>query len=155
MNFKIVKVGRAQDNDIVLTHSSVSRYHCELFYDGEGNVFLTDKNSVNGTFVNGRRVTSSVQLQPNDIVKPGLDVPLRWRNFNSYEQTGGSKASYTSGTEANEPALQQNQYSSNKKMNSSLKTVLITLFVIIGLVGIFFIINEYVISDGKPAVVDH
>ena len=155
MNFKIVKVGRAKDNDIVLTHSSVSRYHGELFYDGEGNVFLTDKNSVNGTFVNGRRVTSSVQLQPNDIVKPGLDVPLRWRNFNSYEQTGGSKVSYSSGTEANEPALQQNQYSSNKKMNSSLKTVLITLFVIIGLVGIFFIINEYVISDGKPAVVDH
>jgi len=155
MNFKIVKVGRAKDNDIVLTHSSISRYHCELFYDGEGNVFLTDKNSVNGTFVNGRRVTGSVQLEPNDIVKPGLDVPLRWRNFNSYEQTGGSKASYTSGTEANEPALQQNQYSTNKKMNSTLKTILITLFIIIGLVGIFFIINEYVISDGKPAVVDN
>ena len=44
MSFKIIKVGRAKDNDIVLTHSSVSRYHCELFYDGNGNVFLTDKN---------------------------------------------------------------------------------------------------------------
>jgi len=83
MNFKIIKVGRAKDNDIVLTHSSVSRYHCELFYDGNGNIFLTDKNSLNGTYINGRRISTSVQLQPNDIVKPGADFPLRWKNFDS------------------------------------------------------------------------
>ena len=62
MSFKVVKVGRAKDNDIVLVHASVSRYHCEFFYDAEGNVFLTDKNSENGTFVNGLRISDSVKL---------------------------------------------------------------------------------------------
>lgn len=154
MSFKIVKVGRAKDNDIVLTHASVSRYHCELFYDAEGNVFLTDKNSANGTFVNGRRINGSVQLEPNDIVKPGLDVPLRWRNFNSYEQTGGNQVSYSGGTQAFEPAIPAQEYAAQRKMNSTLKTVLITLSVIALLGGLWFVINEYVLGDGKPPVVD-
>ena len=50
MSYKLVKVGRAKDNDIVLTDASVSRYHCEFFFDESGNVFLTDKDSSNGTF---------------------------------------------------------------------------------------------------------
>jgi hypothetical protein len=154
MSFKIVKVGRAKDNNIVLTHASVSRYHCELFYDGQGNVFLTDKNSANGTFVNGRKISGSVQLLANDIVKPGLDVPLRWRNFDSYEQTGGNQVNYSSGTAANEPAYSSNQYSAPKKMNGVLKTVLITLSVIVVLGGFWFLFNEFVLGDGKPPIVD-
>lgn len=154
MSFKLIKVGRAKDNDIVLTHASVSRYHCELFYDAEGNVFLTDKNSANGTFVNGRRINGSVQLEPNDIVKPGLDVPLRWRNFNSYEQTGGNQVSYSGGTQAHEPAISAQHYSGPKKMNSTLKTVLITLSIIAALGGLWFVVTEYVIGDGKPPIVD-
>ena len=63
MNFKTIRIGRASDNDIVLIHPSVSRNHLELFYDGEGNVFLTDLNSANGTFVNGQRIVGSVQLK--------------------------------------------------------------------------------------------
>ena len=81
MNFKTIRVGRAIDNDIVLDHPSVSRNHLELFYDADGNVFLTDLNSANGTFVNGQRIKNSVQLKPNDIVKAGICAPLRWRNF--------------------------------------------------------------------------
>jgi hypothetical protein len=154
MSFKIVKVGRAKDNDIVLSHASVSRYHCELFYDGQGNVFLTDKNSANGTFVNGRKISGSVQLLANDIVKPGLDVPLRWRNFDSYEQTGGNQVNYSGGTAANEPAYSSNQYSAPKKMNGALKTVLITLSVIVALGGFWFLLNEFVLGDGKPPIVD-
>lgn len=154
MSFKIVKVGRAKDNDIVLTHSSVSRYHCEFFYDDQGNIFLTDKNSANGTFVNGRRILESVQLQPNDIVKPGVDVPLRWRNFNSYDQTDAHQVDYSAGTEANEPLQYPNEFSAPKKMNGTLKTILITFSVIIVLGGLWFVLNEYVIGDGKPAVVD-
>lgn len=154
MSFKVIKVGRAKDNDIVLTHSSVSRYHCELFYDGEGNVFLSDKNSANGTFVNGRSISDSVQLQTNDIVKPGLDVPLRWKNFNFYEQNGGNQGDYSGGTEASEPSYASNQYHAPKKMNSTLKTLLITLSVIVALGGLWFVVNEYVIGDGKPAIVD-
>jgi hypothetical protein len=154
MSFVLVKVGRAKDNDIVLTHASVSRYHCELFYDAEGNVFLTDKNSANGTFVNGRRIFGSVQLEPNDIVKPGLDVPLRWRNFNSFKETGRSNGSLMDGTQVDEPVLPGRNQIEQKKINSPLKTVLITLSIIAFVVGLWFVLNEFVLGDGKPPVVD-
>jgi hypothetical protein len=154
MSFKIVKVGRAKDNDIVLTHASVSRYHCELFYDAEGNVFLTDKNSANGTFVNGRSIRGSVKLDANDIVKPGLDVPLRWRNFNVYEQKGMAHPFNSAVNESKDSSIPAQYYPAPKKMNSTLKTVLITLSIIAVLGGLFFVLNEYVIGDGKPAIVD-
>ena len=155
MSFKIVKVGRAKDNDIVLTHASVSRYHCEFFYDGEGNVFLTDKNSANGTFVNGRRITESVLLQSNDIVKPGLDVPLRWRNFNSEEQFNDIKFNNRTAEGTSNNIVNNPHYGFPKqKMNGTIKTVAITLLAIAVLIGLGFIVNEYVLGDGKPPVVD-
>ena len=156
MSFKIIKVGRAKDNDIVLTHSSVSRYHCELFYDGNGNVFLTDKNSANGTFINGRRISSSVQLQPNDIVKPGLDVPLPWKNYESNVQSSGTQVNQSDGIKTNDPVYSEHQYNAPKKMNGILKTVLITfaILAIPFLGGLWYVINEYVINDVKPEIVD-
>ena len=39
MNFKTIRVGRAKDNDIVIDEVSVSRFHLEIFFDAEGNVF--------------------------------------------------------------------------------------------------------------------
>jgi hypothetical protein len=77
---KLVKVGRARENDIVLQDTSVSRYHLELFRDDEGHVFLTDLDSGNGTFVNGRKISGSVLLEDNDIVKAGNSV-LPWKNY--------------------------------------------------------------------------
>lgn len=77
---KLVKVGRARENDIVLQDTSVSRYHLELFRDDEGHVFLTDLESGNGTFVNGRKINGSVMLEDNDIVKAGNSV-LPWKNY--------------------------------------------------------------------------
>jgi pSer/pThr/pTyr-binding forkhead associated (FHA) protein len=153
MSFKIIKVGRAKDNDIVLTHSSVSRYHCELFYDGNGNVFLTDKNSANGTFVNGRQIFTSVQLQSNDIVKPGIDVPLAWKNYNSNQQTSKTQANQSEGTEANEPVYSPNEYTTPKKINRISKTVLFVFAVLAvsALGGLWYVINEYYIGDKKLA----
>lgn len=83
MSHKLIKVGRDSSNDIVISDSSVSRFHLELFYDEEGNVFLTDLNSTNGTFVNGNRVKGSIKLQTYDIVKLGKSDPLKWNEYKS------------------------------------------------------------------------
>ena len=78
---KIVKIGRKSDNDVALEDDlAVSGKHAEIFQDDEGNVFLTDLNSTNGTFVNGKQIDGSVLLNFNDIVKVGNQV-LPWRNF--------------------------------------------------------------------------
>lgn len=149
MNFQKITFGRSRENDIILDHPSVSRNHMELFFDPEGNVFLTDLSSSNGTFVNGKRIIGSVQLRPNDIVKAGLSDPIRWENFrnivaNQIVKGGVLSASNRENNDA--PLL--------KSKGSPLKVVLITLSVIfvLGLLG--FIINEYALTEHKPVAID-
>lgn len=151
MNFKKISVGRASDNDIIINHPSVSRYHMELFYDSEGNTFLTDLNSANGTFVNGQRIFGSIQLKSNDIVKAGLSEPLRWKNYNVAISDESSKVG-----QQNYENVAQN-YSDNTeppKKRKIWRTIGITLLCIVLLAGIFYLANEYVFIHSKPAEVD-
>jgi FHA domain len=78
-NFKKITIGRDSKNQVVLSDSSVSRMHAELFIDNEGNAFLTDMNSSNGTTVNGSRISGTVQLKKNDVVMFGT-VKYAWEN---------------------------------------------------------------------------
>jgi hypothetical protein len=72
-DFKIQKeetlVGRDEENDIILFHPTVSRYHAKIIREGE-NYFIEDLNSANGTFVNGIRVQREL-LNDNDILQFG------------------------------------------------------------------------------------
>ena len=61
-----VIVGREQVDGISLPFAKVSRTHAELFEDN-GNLFIRDLDSTNGTFVNGVRVTE-LQLKSGDEV---------------------------------------------------------------------------------------
>jgi ABC-type multidrug transport system ATPase subunit len=63
-------IGRAPDCDISLPHPTVSRYHALLERRPEG-LRLRDLNSVNGVFVNGRRVTEPVLVQERERVGIG------------------------------------------------------------------------------------
>ena len=77
---KLLKIGRGQECDIVIEDIAVSREHAEIFQDDEGNVFLTDLKSSNGTFINGNQLHGSEVLKHNDIVKIGNTV-IPWRNY--------------------------------------------------------------------------
>ena len=52
-----VRVGRADDNDLMLTDPEVSRYHARLEPDGKGWRAI-DLGSTNGTWVNGVRLNA-------------------------------------------------------------------------------------------------
>ena len=75
---RLLHIGRATTNDIVIADTTVSRQHAQLMIDDIGQVTIIDLNSSNGTFVNGRRVTGPVRLDPTDIVKVG-EYLLPWR----------------------------------------------------------------------------
>ncbi len=77
---KQLKIGRSNNCDIVINDATVSSEHLEIFQDDEGNVFITDLESSNGTFVNGERIIGSSKINQNDIVKIGNSV-LPWRNY--------------------------------------------------------------------------
>jgi len=62
----VLTIGRADDNDLVVDHPSVSMHHAELHQVGPQHR-IVDLSSVNGTFVNGRRVTSQVLKDGNTV----------------------------------------------------------------------------------------
>jgi diguanylate cyclase (GGDEF)-like protein len=63
-------VGRDNDAGLVVSRSSVSRSHARLFIDDDGNWWVEDLNSTNGTFVNETRIRAQ-QLNDSDQVRFG------------------------------------------------------------------------------------
>jgi hypothetical protein len=67
------RVGRQADNDIVLDDRRVSRHHAEMIERG-GRWVVRDRDSTNGTSVNGKVVKEAV-LKPGDRISfGGLEV---------------------------------------------------------------------------------
>jgi pSer/pThr/pTyr-binding forkhead associated (FHA) protein len=79
---KVITVGRQQGNTIVISDQFVGRTHLQLIQDDTGNVQITDLNSQNGTFVNGKKLTGGeiVYLSPTDIVRIG-NTTLPWKSY--------------------------------------------------------------------------
>ena len=65
----LTRIGRGAENDIELDDITVSRHHCEISSVGDAHV-VTDKGSLNGTYVNQQRVDSS-ELRQGDEVQVG------------------------------------------------------------------------------------
>ena len=61
-----ISIGRNKNCQIVYENDYVSREHCRLIFDGN-KWSIIDKNSINGTFVNGLRVDSK-NLVPGDFI---------------------------------------------------------------------------------------
>src|SRR5207249_5159006 len=64
-----VRIGRAPENDIVVSDPTASRQHAEL-RNMAGECRIVDLDSSHGTFVNGQRVTDAA-LSDGDTVRVG------------------------------------------------------------------------------------
>ncbi len=52
-----IRIGRGEDNEVIFPLSQVSRHHAEVRFDQNAGAYvLIDKNSINGTFVNGKAI---------------------------------------------------------------------------------------------------
>lgn len=65
-------IGRDPSCDIQIFDRQVSRQHAKINTVDHGLASITDLNSKNGVFVNGERITGSVNLQDGDAVKIAL-----------------------------------------------------------------------------------
>jgi hypothetical protein len=77
---KIVTFGRHNNNEVIINDAKVSRNHFQIIWDDNGNFILADLNSTNGTYVNGKRITGKVYLNPNDTVRAG-DISIVWQEY--------------------------------------------------------------------------
>ncbi|MER8061529.1 MULTISPECIES: FHA domain-containing protein [unclassified Streptomyces] len=70
---RVMRIGRALENELVVSDLQVSRHHAEFHSTPDGRFEIRDLGSHNGTYVNGHPVPKggSVQLGPADIVGVG------------------------------------------------------------------------------------
>lgn len=68
-------IGRETRCDVVVNRREVSRLHARIVHDG-GRYILSDAGSVNGTYVNGRRLDAPHILQSDDVIGLGSGPAL-------------------------------------------------------------------------------
>jgi ABC-type multidrug transport system ATPase subunit len=67
---RVLRIGRAPDNQFVVPDLGVSRYHAELRKIANGGYEIADLGSHNGTYVNGQRV-STAPVSEADVIGIG------------------------------------------------------------------------------------
>lgn len=70
---KRISIGRTADNDIVLGNKGVSRKHATIEFDAD-SALVIDNESLNGVFVNNRKVTEEVLKEHDQITIGKFDL---------------------------------------------------------------------------------
>jgi pSer/pThr/pTyr-binding forkhead associated (FHA) protein len=68
-------IGRTTGNDIIIPDLTVSRQHAVLRFEN-GHWVVEDKNSANGTFVNGTRIRWPQPLNEGDQIRFGDEIVI-------------------------------------------------------------------------------
>ncbi len=90
---KLLKIGRSASCDIVLPSENVSSLHAEILILDNGEIFLEDKNSTNGTKVGNKKIVPNTEtpIRRGDYVV-FADMELPWarvpqaENLSNYKQ---------------------------------------------------------------------
>jgi two-component system cell cycle response regulator len=82
------RLGRAADNTFQLPDADISRHHAVLTVESDGQIYLTDLDSTNGTFLNARRVPSQrpVALRDGDRIQFGSSLVVKFARPDACEE---------------------------------------------------------------------
>ena len=83
-----LSIGRGKEADIIVANTAISRQHCSLELKN-GDYYLTDLYSLNGTKVNGKNVVSAVPIKKTDLIEVSKFI-LQPIDTILTEQTSGS-----------------------------------------------------------------
>lgn len=81
LDHQAILIGRDSKGKIVIDHPSVSKHHAMIERDDK-NIFITDLESNNGTFINGEKLDPNVKTELN----PGDRIRVGDRRFTLYSE---------------------------------------------------------------------
>lgn len=82
-----LKIGRTAPADIVLADAEVSRTHCMVVLK-DGEIYVSDLNSTNGTFIDGARITGVAELPVGSVLQVGnRTLKHEWRTRSEIEHS--------------------------------------------------------------------
>lgn len=67
----VTDIGRDPRNHITLSDVQISGFHARVERGPDGGFLVHDRNSTNGTFVNGEQIKDMRQIDENDVVRLG------------------------------------------------------------------------------------
>lgn len=75
-----IRLGRSHENSVRFADLGVSRRHATVVADAQGDAWVTDLESTNGTFLNGERLTDHVphRLRDGDRLRIGGSVLVKF-----------------------------------------------------------------------------
>jgi DNA-binding NtrC family response regulator len=74
----VIRIGKVDENDLVLPEETVSRVHCEILRDQKGHL-LRDLHSTNGTFLDGAEIREAY-IRAGSVITVGT-VQLKFQPF--------------------------------------------------------------------------
>ncbi len=77
---QLISIGRDLSNDLVIDSAEVSRFHAEI-HSSQRTVTVVDRQSLNGTFVNGLQLMGSQLIESGDQVMLGTTICRFWREL--------------------------------------------------------------------------
>lgn len=75
------RIGRVHGDDVLLKEDSISSSHAVLWLGENDTATLTDRDSSNGTFVDGQQVFQPTEIQDNALIRCGEKTVLQWVRF--------------------------------------------------------------------------
>lgn len=79
---RLISIGRSTSCTICIPNEFVSTFHAEIVLLDNGEIFLTDCNSKNGTYLNGKRITPNVEVPIRRGDRIEFDnVQLNWADI--------------------------------------------------------------------------
>lgn len=120
-------MGRSEDANVSVNHSSVSRFHAELFSVGNGRFEIIDKGSANGIRINGQEVRRGF-IEAGDALELG-DVRLRFVGAGKIFRAGFDRSQAL-------PAVTGFDPSHKKPAGSSSILTLVGVGALLGIVGV-------------------
>lgn len=124
---KLIKIGSAPNNDIVINSQFVSAHHADLTLLDDGHILIEDKGSTNGTFIGAqhRKLTpgQEVQITRGSVVTlanenlPWAQVPVLKNEAGQYKAIVNIGSNYRNNVVVNSPTV--SRYHATMKVDKS------------------------------------